>query len=86
MRASAMQAVTEMMPAVLASIGQQTPRQAGLDAPNPRTSATNPDWKAATRSLTGPGRVPISSAALARRETPGEVQRRRWSEKASHTC
>ena len=41
-RASAMQAVTEMMPAMLAAIGQQTPRQAGLDAPAPGQRPAQP--------------------------------------------
>ena len=38
----------------------------------PRTSATNSDCKAATRSLTGPGRVPISSAAATKKQPPGK--------------
>ena len=42
-----------------------------------RTSPVNRIWKAATRSLTGPGRVPISRAATAKKHPPGNVRRRR---------
>jgi hypothetical protein len=40
-----------------------------------RSSAVNPDWMAATRSLTGPGRVPISSAVTAKKQPPGKTRR-----------
>ena len=40
-----------------------------------RSSAVNPDWMAATRSLTGPGRVPISSAVAAKKQPPGKTRR-----------
>ena len=55
-------------------------------AAKPRISPTNRAWNAATSSLTGPGRVPISRAALAMKQPPGNVRRLRWSKNASHTA
>src|SRR5262249_34077602 len=39
--------------------------------------AVNPAVMAATRSLTGPGRVPISSAVAAKKQPPGKTRRSR---------
>src|SRR5258708_6658144 len=41
-RASASQAVTQMMPAMLAAIGQQTPRHSGLGDPQTRQRPPRP--------------------------------------------
>ena len=42
-------------------------------AAKPRSSAPNWDWNAAIRSLTGPGLVLISRAALAMKDPAGNV-------------
>ena len=55
-------------------------------ATNWRISAVNPLWNAAISSLTGPGRVPISRTAPAKKQPPGNVCRARWSKKASQTA
>jgi hypothetical protein len=38
------------------------------------------------QSLTGPGRAPISRAALAMKQPPGNVRRSRCAKNASHTA
>jgi hypothetical protein len=55
-------------------------------AAKPRIRSPNWDWNAAIRSLTGPGRAPISRAALAMKQPPGKVCRSRCSKNASHTA
>jgi hypothetical protein len=52
----------------------------------PRSSAPNSAWKAAIRSVTGPGLVLISSAALAMKDPAGNARRSRWAKNASHTA
>ncbi len=55
-------------------------------AAKPRIRSPNRAWNPATRSLTGPGRVPSSRAALAMKQPPGNVWRSRCSKNASQTA
>jgi hypothetical protein len=59
---------------------------ASAAAAKPRISAPNLDWNSAIRSLTGPGRAPVSSATPAMKQPPGNARRSRCAKNASHTA